>query len=312
MKYKLCMILAAGLLMACSSDDDITTPKEEKPVVNTEFRPIYVEVSERPMVVDGQEAKERGMETRGTGTTTGTLSSFSMYGVYNGIEKSYSASKNGGGTWSVTPTGWHGSAGNDDMVSFYAHTTGTFQVNGGNPYVNFTVQENASTQLDLLVATTTASYKGQSGDDKVGTVPLTFDHACAAVAFNVQMSNALSAALGSKTLTVSSIIMINVNNTGKYYFGSGTWQDVSGSAYYTMTNSNITVSTDLTPLPANYLFMIPQTRAANGTSGTYLEVKYIVSGKSEQIATIPLALNWQAGYRYTYNIVLGTTLINYM
>ena len=310
MKYKLCMILAAGLLMACSSDDDITTPKEEKPVVNTELRPIYVEVSERPMVVDGQEAKERGMETRATETTTASLEGFDMYGVYNGIEKSYSASKNGGGTWSVTPTGWHGSAGNDDMVSFYAYTDGTFQVTSGTPYVNFTVSEDAFKQHDLLVATASASYSGQGG--KVGTVPLTFDHACAAVAFNVQMSNALSAALGSKTLTVSSIIMINVNNTGKYYFGSGTWQDVSGSAYYTMTNSNITVSTDLTPLPANYLFMIPQTRAANGTSGTYLEVKYIVSGKSEQIATIPLALNWQAGYRYTYNIVLGTTLINYM
>ena len=299
------MILAAGLLMACSSDDDITTPKEEKPVVNTELRPIYVEVSERPMVVDGQEAKERGMETRATETTTATLSSFSMYGVYGGKELSYEATKSSGGTWSLN-NGWHSGWEKNDKVSFYAYTAGSFYSNGGNPYVNFTVQENASTQLDLLVAKANVSW-----NDHNGTVPLTFDHACAAVAFNVQMSNALSAALGSKTLTVSSIIMKNVNNTGKYYFGSGTWQEVSGSAYYTMTNSNITVSTDLTPLPANYLFMIPQTRAADGTSGTYLEVKYTVSGKSEQTANIPLALNWQAGYKYTYNIVLGTTLINY-
>lgn len=293
--------------MACSSDDDITTPKEEKPVVNTELRPIYVEVSERPMVVDGQEAKERGMETRATETTTASLEGFDMYGnlsLHHKVKKE-------SGVWKVTQYNyWPTGVADDEIIPFHAYTDGTFQVTSGTPYVNFTVSEDAFKQHDLLVATASASYSGQGG--KVGTVPLTFDHACAAVAFNVQMSNALSAALGSKTLTVSSIIMKNVNNTGKYYFGSGTWQEVSGSAYYTMTNSNITVSTDLTPLPANYLFMIPQTRAADGTTGTYLEVKYIVSGKSEQTATIPLALNWQAGYRYTYNIVLGTTLINYM
>lgn len=298
MKDKLCMILAAGLLMACSSDDDITTPKEGKPVVNTELRPIYVEVSERPMVVDGQEAKERGMETRATETTTATLSLFSMYGVYGGTEKSYSASKNGGGTWSVTPTGWHGSAGNDDMVSFYAHTTGTFQVNGGNPYVNFTVQENASTQLDLLVATASASYNGHGG--KVGTVSLTFDHACAAVAFNIQKKSEL---LGK--LTVHSVVLEKVYKNGKYNYSTG-WYDVQTQTDFTMTNGDIEVTTDLQALPANELFMIPQTCTAD----TKLDITYTYSGQTKSIEPISLAgITWEAGKKYTINIVLGTGLI---
>ena len=53
--------------------------------------------------------------------------------------------------------------------------------------------------------------------------------------------------------------------------------------------------------------MIPQSRVANGTEGTYLEVNYEHSGSKQ--ATIPLTVNWEAGKQYTINIKLGTTLI---
>ena len=215
MKYKLCMILAAGLLMACSSDDDITTPKEEKPVVNTELRPIYVEVSERPMVVDGQEAKERGMETRATETTTASLEGFDMYGnlsLHHKVKKE-------SGVWKVTQYNyWPTGVADDEIIPFHAYTDGTFQVTSGTPYVNFTVSEDAFKQHDLLVATASASYSGQGG--KVGTVPLTFDHACAAVAFNIQKKSEL----GEK-LTVHSVVLKIVYKNGKYNYSTG-WYDL--------------------------------------------------------------------------------------
>jgi hypothetical protein len=188
-------------------------------------------------------------------------------------------------------------------VSFYAFTGGTFYANDGTPYVSFTVAENASTQHDLLVVTNSVAY-----NDHGGKVPLTFDHACAAVAFNVQISNTLWTQLGT-TLTVNSIVLRNVNNTGRYYFGTSAWENVSGSAYYTLTNSSITIGTEVQALSSNHLFMIPQIREANGTTGTYLEVNYSFSGQTQTSATIPLAINWEAGYEYTINIKLGTTLI---
>ena len=288
------MILAAGLLMACSSDDDITTPKEEKPVVNTELRPIYVEVSERPMVVDGQEAKERGMETRATETTTGSLTGFDMHGVYGGSINNYSASKSDE-TWTVTPDIGIWPSDKSVPVSFYAHTRGSFYKDGVNIYVNFTVPEDAFNQFDLLVAKANVSW-----NDHSGTVPLTFDHACAAVAFNIQKKSEL----GGK-LTVHSVVLKKVYKNGKYNYSTG-WYDVQTQTDFTMTNGDIEVTTDLQALPANELFMIPQTCTAD----TKLDITYTYSGQTKSTATIPLGgIPWQAGYRYTYNIVLGTGLI---
>jgi hypothetical protein len=165
------------------------------------------------------------------------------------------------------------------------------------------MDENASAQHDLLVAKNTVSY-----NDHQGKVPLTFDHACAAVAFNVQITSKLKTNLGSK-LTVNSIVLRNVSNTGNYYFGTSTWGDVSGSAYYTLTSGNITVDTEAQALSSNYLFVIPQSSEANGTTGTYLDVTYTFSGQKKTSATIPLSVNWEAGKQYTINIKLGTGLI---
>lgn len=302
MKYKLCMILAAGLLMACSSDDDITTPKEEKPVVNTELRPIYVEVSERPMVVDGQEAKERGMETRATETTTASFEGFDMYGnlsLHHKVKKE-------SGVWKVTQNNyWPTGVADDEIIPFHAYTDGTFQVTSGTPYVNFTVSEDAFKQHDLLVATASASYSGQGG--KVGTVPLTFDHACAAVVFNIQKTSDLGEAL-----SVHPVVLQKVYKKGKYYFGSGEWQinteanTEADFSNYTMTNSAFPVTTESNPLPANYLFLIPQTC----TKDTKLEITYAYPGQTQSKKTISLAgITWEAGKKYTINIVLGTGLI---
>lgn len=101
---------------------------------------------------------------------------------------------------------------------------------------------------------------------------------------------------------------MNVNNEGKYHYSSNSWTDQSGSRPYTLNNAAITVSTTPQQLSSNYLYMIPQTRAANGTEGTYLDVTY-TKGAEDKHATIPLAIDWKAGELYPVNIKLGTTLI---
>ena len=279
-------LLAAPLFFASCSSDDSMTPIDE---VKTPQRPISVEVSETPF---GNTTEARQL-TRAAITDLTSFSSFKMTANNDliRVEK-----KNGkwevAGSWPVV---------DNTPVTFYAYSDGTYYDNSGTPYISFSMDENASTLHDLLVAKNTVSY-----NDHQGKVPLTFDHACAAVAFNVQITNTLKTNLGS-TLTVNSIVLRNVSNSGKYYFGTSTWGDVSGSAYYTLTSGNITVDTEAQALSSNYLFVIPQTRAVNGTTGTYLEINYTLS-ESKQ-ATIPLAVDWVAGKQYTINIKLGTTLI---
>ena len=283
-------LLAAPLFFASCSSDDSMTPIDE---VKTPQRPISVEVSEAPF---GNTTEARQL-TRAAITDLTSFSSFEMTANTN---DKYEVTKNSSGSWTVNGS-WPGVE-NNTSVTFYAYSNGDYYDNSGTPYISFSMDENASAQHDLLVAKNTVSY-----NDHQGKVPLTFDHACAAVAFNVQITNTLKTNLGSK-LTVNSIVLRNVSNTGNYYFGTSTWGDVSGSAYYTLT-SGITVDTEAQALSSNYLFVIPQSSEANGTTGTYLDVTYTFSGQKETSATIPLSVNWEAGKQYTINIKLGTTLI---
>lgn len=309
------LVMAAGLLTACGEDDE-RIPAEPQTQSAADggqapadlTRHISVEVSERPMTEEGT-AEGRSLTTRAAITTTETFSAFSMRGIYNSLTTDYTVSKSGG-IWTVAPDTWPGGSENNNTTPFYAFSQGEFQWNYGTPYINFTVAENASSQHDLLVATNSVAYK-----DHNGTVPLTFDHACAALAFNIFMSNTLSGKLEleGKTLTVTSIVLKKVCNNGKYYFDTtfdeSTWSDVSGSANYTLNNSPMVITTTPLALSSNHLFMIPQKRDANGTDGTYLEISYTVSGQTGNTAIIPLAVNWEISTQYTINIKLGTTLI---
>ena len=289
-------LLAAPLFFASCSSDDSMTPIDE---VKTPQRPISVEVSEAPF---GNTTEARQL-TRAAITDLTSFSAFTMTANNGDVFKV----KKENGKWEVDSSWPYGVDGNT-LVNFYAYSNGTYNDNSGNPYISFSMDENASTQHDLLVATNSVAYK-----DHNGTVPLTFDHACAAVAFNVFMSNKLSTNLAGKTLTVSSIVLKKVCNKGKYNFGTtfneSTWSDVEGSADYTLNNSGMEITTTPQALSSNYLFVIPQTRAVNGTTGTYLDVTYTFSGQTKTSATIPLSVNWEAGKQYTINIKLGTTLI---
>lgn len=288
-------LLAAGIFSACSSSD-VQAPADPT-------RHISVEVNQRPLKPDGtDDAGSRS--TRADITTTETFGNFSLRAIYDGTTTDYTASK-AGEAWTVSPASWPTGPSGSASVPFYAYTgSASFQVNSGNPYISFTTAENASTQHDLLVATNDVAY-----NDHQGKVPLTFDHACAALLFSVKMTNTLQTQLAGTPLTVNSIVLRNVSSKGKYYFRTSTWDEVGTPTYYTLNNSDITVSTEAQTLSSGYLFLVSQTRAANGTEGTYLQVTYTFSGQTRSSAVIPLDVNWQAGTEYSIDIRLGTTLI---
>lgn len=300
---KLMALLLAVGLTACSSDDEVERGLLPEDSSNLKQRPLFsddsqaqrliiVEVEETPMT-DTSAPEEEKMETRATATTTSTLTAFSM-----NYQNSVYYFKKTGTEWST----FNWPVPDNTKIDFYAYTRGTFYYNSGNPYLTFTVAEDAFHQHDLLVA----EHKQIAYNDASGRVSLTFDHACAAVLFNVQITNTLKTKLGGD-LTVNSIELRNVKKSGEYYYGTKSWTMGESSSYYTLTNGNFTVTTDYKPLPCGNLFMIPHTRAANGTEGTYLEVKYTTSGA--KTAYIPVQINWEAGKLYTISIRLGTKTI---
>lgn len=276
--------MTAVCLTGCSSNDD-----SEPKLKGQTPRPMYVEVL--------------GVSRTAAPTTTETLNAFAVH--YEGNKYKYIKE---GEKW--TKGSWPDDVANDQKIDFYADTytyndthSSSYIYNGGNPYIHFTVDGNASSQHDLLVA----EHKQISYNDAMGHVSFHFYHACAAPHFTVQLTDAVSAKVGG-SLTVNSIILRNVNNQGKYYYATKSWDELSGSASYTLNNSSITVTTAKQSLSSGYLFMIPQTRAADGTNGTYLEITYNKGGDDEQ-ATIPLDIDWQAGKSYPINILLGTAVI---
>ncbi len=277
------LLLTAACLTGCSSNDD------SEPKLNGQTpRPMYVEVL--------------GVSRTAAPTTTETLNSFAVHYEGNRYKYIKEGEKWSEGTWPSVP--------DEQPIDFYADTytyydthSTSYNYNGGNPYIHFTVDGTVSNQHDLLVSECKQVSRASSG----GKVSFLFTHACAAPHFTVQLTDAISTQYGGN-LTVKSIVLKNVKNAGNYYYATKSWGELSGSADYSLINGTITVTTTKQSLSSGYLFMIPQTRAVDGTNGIHLEITY-TKGDVDKYATIPLDINWQAGTIYHINILLGTAVI---
>ena len=300
------LLLLAFILGACSNDDNEQAPQQPKSY------PLTIEVTENPLIQDGEEGSN---SNRAAITTTTSLSTFYIDYKYSstGSDGStpYTASKNGEGIW--TSTGSWPDTGTE--VSWYAYSIFDkskyiqFQPNEGNPYLRFIVEEAAASQHDLLVAKTAKIY--DSGNP---TISFTFDHACAGLRFYVKKANNL----GSNALTVTSIRLCNVKKDGRYFFDSGEWQSVQTDASYTLySGGSKTINSgdyELLNGDANnaYLFMIPQELTGwDGSAGTYVEIAWNYSSgtPSSGTAKVPLTKTLEKGKKYDVKINIGSTVL---
>lgn len=306
-KTKLIFVLLTSLALgACSnSDDDELTPQQPKSY------PMTIEVAENPMV---QVGKAESRPTRAAITTTSTFTRFNMDYKYSSTGSDgtspETATKDLEGKWSGGS--WPGDAVSSNAeVTWYAYTGGTFNLNDGTPYIDFTVDENATKQKDLLVATASGTYSGTGGK-----LSFTFDHACSALRFYVKKSTNIN----DKTLTVSSIVLKNVIKDGKYYYGTQSWTLGTTSTDYTLLSSSQTLASDSYVLlngseDDSYLFLIPQTLTAwnpsRALSNTYLEVTCTITDTSTSTqvysgtAYIPFAATFEKGTKYDVKINIG-------
>lgn len=275
-------------LAACGDNDDaVTTPVEPAPTP----RLLTVEVSENPM--QDNEASAREMKRTAAATTTATLSSFTM----NYTDAWYNNFTKTGGTWSTAD--WPYGVNENTKIDFYAYNAGSFQWNSGTPYVSFMMDEDAFSQKDLLVAT----HKQISYNDAKGKVSLTFDHACAAVQFQICQTKTVTEQKHS--FTINSVVLKNVHKDGDYNYDSG-WTLGSNLTDLTLTNSTITLTTAYQLLPCQWLFLIPQSQ-----DGIQLEIKYTVDEGAEKTKILNVGTDsWEQGKQYTVNIRVGSSFLS--
>ena len=275
-------------LAACGDNDDaVTTPVEPAPTP----RLLTVEVSENPM--QDNEASAREMKRTAAATTTASLSSFTM----NYTDAWYNNFTKTGGTWSTAD--WPYGVNENTKIDFYAYNAGSFQWNSGTPYVSFMMDEDAFSQKDLLVAT----HKQISYNDAKGKVSLTFDHACAAVQFQICQTKTVTNQ--GHSFTINSVVLKNVHKDGDYNYDSG-WTLGSNLTDLTLTNSTITLTTAYQLLPCQWLFLIPQSQ-----DGIQLEIKYTVDEGAEKTKILNVGTDsWEQGKQYTVNIRVGSSFLS--
>lgn len=316
-KRKLIYVLLAGLAFTACSNEDQAVQQPQK-----QSRPLTIEVTENPLVQDGEEGSN---SNRAAITTTSDLTAFKLDYVYtknetkytNGEGNAYSAT-NTSGTWTTTG-GWPETGDNNTEVNWYAYSEGTFNLTDATPklpYINFTVEESAASQKDLLVAKASGTYSGTGGN-----LSFTFDHACAALRFWVKKSTNLN----DYTLNISEVVLCNVVKQAKYYYGTG-WNDLSSdrSVYTLYSGSAQTLgSADYIAMDGgtpSYLFLIPQTLTpwdhitdiVSATTQTYLKVKCTITKNSDSqvvyndsYAYVPFGTSFAAGTKYDVKINIG-------
>lgn len=307
---QLITLLLAAALTACSSDDGTETPPAS--------HLMTVEVTENPFI-DSETGSRISLSPlrKADATTTSSLDEFSMN--YMDLYK-YDFTK-ANGKWGPTTYSWP-VENESAAIDFYAYTGNIgyiaeknkwiFHYESTNPYISFSVDQNASTQHDLLVAHTKTSYKADGGK-----VCFTFDHACAAVQFRIGQSHALY-----NNVTFTKIALVGVYNQGDCFYKyvddefKPTWDNLSGaenSIYTLESGSSISIPVSQTkhqgarPLTCGYLFMIPQSLY---TAKLLIEYSY---KSNNYYYDIPMAQTsddkLEAGVEYTINVRLGSELL---
>ena len=310
------MLLGLALFAACSSDDN-------EIVIQTQSKsyPLIIEVAENPFIPEGESASAPA--SRAAITTLSTLDGFTMSYVYEGIEEpsTATATKTNTGEWrnsEGSDKGWPSATVQDDLtVTWYAYTNGTFNLNGGNPYISFEGEEYADVQHDLLVATTANKWSICQG-------LLSFTFACSALRFYVKKSTNLNA----YTLKLRSIKLRNIVNQGKYMLTTNTWDIGTHHTEYTLYDGSAvelsSAADAYTPIYGTYgtvaepyLFLIPQTLSAWNTTSdiasttlAYLEIDCTITDSNSTVihdgtAYIPFAATLEKGTQRDVKINIG-------
>ena len=153
------------------------------------------------------------------------------------------------------------------------------------PSLTYKVSTDVSEQTDIITAVSEVSAKFRKH------IPLTFDHAMTAIKFRSGFSEAI---------TVNSIQITKVKDTGTYTIGEG-WSKPNGEQSFSISfegGKDVQPGAMITDDDAgNVLFMIPQTFDANSTS------EVILTYNTNQVIKTSLSgAKWEEGRMLTYTL----------
>jgi hypothetical protein len=211
-------------------------------------------------------------------------------------------------------------------VTFFGYSTVTGATAAGaassNPKINFTTQDAAASQVDLVAA----AVLNANGGANDGKVKFQFDHILSKIGFAAKLAADYSPA----TVTVTSLRVYyatgKVNSSGTYTFhntdnqDNGNWA-ITDAATFTQesdgagdqifdgtTPATLTVTATDNNLSGtdNYLMLIPQTLSTAGDM--YVELAYNVTYTDNStvsnlsIIDLPVVTGgWKSGKAYTNN-----------
>lgn len=216
-----------------------------------------------------------------------------------------------GSTWTYTNTKYWPEGNPVSFVAYYPNLTTAPTIADGATAIPFTVESDATKQVDFMWSTVKAATK----DDKNGTaingitntttdatsVPFVFQHGLSRVLFKAQLG---ASSYAGVTINITNVTIKDINNTGTFTIPStlavGSWSS-SGTQNYTALNTSTTISNNTATPIGNSLLMIPQDVANKAIEITYNLVYTNPELTIPNTKTITLAANskWDINKQYT-------------
>ncbi len=314
--------LSAALLMTACANDEITASRDNSKPYDPnaiQFAPVVPYAS------------------RTVATTTDNIEEFITWAVetsgsiyMNGVTVT-----KGSSTWAPSDQSYYWP---DENLTFYSLSPVDYKlyISSGRPDpIDFTVEDEADDQVDFIYAVNVDEAKSES------PVPVNFRHALSQIVFKAQNTDT-----ESLKVTIEGVEVDGVAGYGKYTLPGattayddasadtrGTWKvaDEHTAKYVALTGAAVELSSDVTDLGTTPLYLIPQTDAGwdnvgdktNENDGSYFSVSchlariletgeeitiWPTDGSDYAYVSVPVAVEWEEGYRYTYTIVFGEGL----
>lgn len=307
--------MAALTLVSCSSDDlnslSDNSSKNEAISFDGYLGRSAVSVNgTRGSVLTIDNLQTEGFGVFGNYNSTGGQNF--GFNLFNNQQVTYSSAEK---KWTYSPLKYWPTQGHIDFLAYAPYVKNTTLTDSK---INFTVEQNAANQKDLLWANTTSQTKANK------TVTFNFKHALAKIGYKVQLKDDYT----GTTIKLNKITLAgSADGTSKTAFykeriinlSTGAWTPSTSDEKLNFEWFTNTVGTELTTTAtdnaSNYLFVIPQKFSAPATDQLYVIVEYTITYSDNTTVKTKvckqLEKEFLQGKAYTINLTIGLTPIEF-
>ena len=307
--------MAALTLVSCSSDDlnslsDNSSKNEAISFDGYLGRSAVAVNGSRGSVLTIDNLQTEGFGVFGNYNSTGGQNF--GFNLFNNQPVTYSSADK---KWTYSPLKYWPTQGHIDFLAYAPYVKNTTLTDSK---INFTVEQNAANQKDLLWANATSLTKENK------TVTFNFKHALAKIGYKVQLKDDYT----GTTIKLNKITLAgSADGTSKTAFykeriinlSTGAWTPSTSDEKLNFEWFTNTDGTKLTTTPTdnadNNLFVIPQNFSAPATDQLYVIVDYTITYSDNTTVKTKvckqLEKEFLQGKAYTINLTIGLTPIEF-